>query len=788
MAVDATGNLFISDSLNDRIRKVAAYGIIATVAGNGTYGWSGDGGVATNAEFNQPQGIAVSAAGNMFIADWGNNVIRNVNTNGIITTVAGNGYGAPYSAGYYGDGGAATNALLNDPIGVAVDAKGNLFIVDSGNNVIRKVVFNSSVLGPTLELNNVGFVNSGAYDVVVSSPYGSVTSTVVNLTITPLPQVTTTALPSGADGVAYSQTLAASGGQIPYSWTNISGVLPPGLTLATNGVISGIPTTNGTFNFTVKVTDALSATATQPLTLTVGSAPSVAIQPTNNSVTITVGNNVTFVVSVAGNGPFSYQWQLNGTNLPNGIITTVAGNGYGAVYRYGSYAGDGGAATNAELAFPFGVTVDTTGNLLIADWGNGRIRKVGNNGIITTVVGNGANGYSGNGGAATNAELNYPEGVALDAAGNLFIADNDNNVIRKVENNGIITTVAGNGTDGYSGDGGAATNAELNYPGGVAVDATGNLLIADWGNGRIRKVGNNGIIATVAGNGISGYFGDGGTATNAELNYPGGVAVDATGNLFIADESNKRIRKVAANGIITTVAGNGTRGYSGDGGVATNAELNYPIGVALDATGNLFIADTFNNVIRKVGTNGIITTVAGNGYTDWNGYGGFSGDGGAATNAELWYPSGVALDATGNLFIADESNNRIRKVVNPGIPGPTLVLNHVGFGNAGAYDVVVSNPYGSVTSSVVNLTVTAPVTVPGITSVSLSGANLVLNGINGQSGGTYYVLMSTNLTLPLSQWIPVGTNVLSVSGNFAITATNTVTPGIRQRFYILQTQ
>ncbi len=420
--------------------------------------------------------------------------------------------------------------------------------------------------------------------------------------------------------MAYNQTLAASGGQPPYSWTNISGALPPGLALATNGMISGTPTTDGTFNFTVKVTDTLSETATQGLVLTVGSPPSdITLQPTNNLVVVPVGSNVTFAVSVTGTGPFSYQWQLNGTNLPNGIITTVAGGG-------GYYPGDGGAATNAELYWPGGVAVDASGDLFIADSENNVIREVGTNGIITTVAGNGYTtpygygGFSGDGGAATNAELNLSEGVAVDATGNLFIADTDNERIRKVGTNGIITTVAGNGTNGYAGDGGAATNAELAYPAGVAVDAIGNLFIADSGNNRIRKVGTNGIITTVAGNGYTNEYGQG--------------------------------------------------GYSGDGGAATNAELNYPYGVAVDTIGNLFIADLGNNRIRKVGTNGIITTVAGNGYTTPYGYGGFSGDGGAATNAELYRPEGVAVDATGNLFIADSGNNASAKWASTGLSPP----------------------------------------------------------------------------------------------------------------------
>ena len=222
----------------------------------------------------------------------------------------------------------------------------------------------------------------------------------------------------------------------------------------------------------------------------------VLTQPTNQVVLN--GGTATFGVVAGGTGPFSYQWQLNGTNLPNGIITTVAGNGTDG------YSGDGGAATNAELnrsLLAWRWTPPATCSLRMTY--NKRIRKVGTNGIITTVAGNGTQGYSGDGGAATNAELNYPAGVAVDATGNLFIADSINNRIRKVGTNGIITTVAGNGTAGYSGDGGAATNAELNDPSGVAVDATGNLFIADDDNNRIRKVGTNGIITTVAGNGTS---------------------------------------------------------------------------------------------------------------------------------------------------------------------------------------------------------------------------------------------------------------------------------------------
>ena len=323
----------------------------------------------------------------------------------------------------------------------------------------------------------------------------------------------------------------------------------------------------------------------------------------------------------------------------------------------GGNVGDGGPATNASFNNPGGVAVDTAGNLFIADTYNNRIRRVGTNGIITTVVGGGGNGI-GDGGGATNANLYWPMGMAVDASGNLFIADSAFNCIRKVDTRGIITTVAGNGTYAYSGDSGPATNASLSNPYGVAVDTSGNLFIADTFNNRIRKVNTNGTITTVAGTGTNSYSGDGGAATNASLYCPMGLAVDASGNLFIADTGNYRIRKVGTNGIITT---------------RTGGIPHSPSAVVVDASGNLIITDGTYGRISRVSTNGVVTTVAGNGTN------GYSGDGGAATNAALNHPQGVALDSSASLFIADSSNNRIRQVGTNGI-----ITTMAGVGGIGA--------------------------------------------------------------------------------------------------------
>jgi hypothetical protein len=744
VAVDAFGNLFIADSGNSVIRKVGTNGIISTVAGNGTFSYSGDGAPATSAELNYPSGVAVDAFDNLFIADTDNNVIRKVGINGIITTVAGN---YQLGWGYSGDGGTATNAELSTVAGVAVDAFGNLFIADEWNQRIREVVFP----GPALALSNVSGANAGDYDVVVSSPYGSVTSSVVSLVVPLPPTINTQPLSQAVLLGSNAKLSVAASGTAPLEYQWYFDGAPLNDQTNTLALIAVASTNAGSYS--VVIQNPYASITSAVAVVSVGLAPGITKQPV--SQTNLFSSAASFTVAISGTGPFTFQWQFNGLNLPNGIIATVAGDVYVNTNRgYGGYSGDGGLAINAALWGPEGVAVDPSGNLFIADRGNDRIRQVGTDGIITTVAGNGTFGYSGDGGIATNAELRYPSGVAVDTSGNLFIADQFNNRIRKVGTNGIISTVAGNGINGYSGDGGPATSAELNYPAGVAMGAIGNLFIADSTNNRVRKVGTDGIITTVAGNGIGGYSGDGGTATNAELNYPQGVAVDTSGNLFIADQLNYRIRKVGTNGIITTVAGNGIGGYSGDGGAATDAGLYWPTGVALDASGNLLIADYGNNRIREVGTNGIITTVAGNGNS------GYSGDGGAATDAELNYPGGVAVDASGNLFIGDTSNNRVRKVVFSTDQSPMLVLSNVSGANAGGYDVVVSSPYGSVTSSVVSL----DVTIPPLNALNIGGQQLQLQ-FQGVPGNSYVLLSATDLTPPVD-WRPVITNTAETNGNW----------------------
>lgn len=347
------------------------------------------------------------------------------------------------------------------------------------------------------------------------------------------------------------------------------------------------------------------------------------------------------------------------------ILTIVAGNGTSG------YSGDGGPAIAAELNDSWRIQINDSGNLIIADNMNNRVRKVDSNGIITTIAGGNIGGtFSGDGGPATAASLNIPEAYEQDYAGNAYVADWENQIIRKINSNGIISTCAGSVANAsFGGDGGPATSAYLNHPWEMVFDHAGNYYIADWGNNRIRIVNSNGIINTYAGNGAGAYSGDGNLAINASLFEPSDVLLDAIGNLYIVDSNNHAIRKVSATGIITTIAGNGTAGYSGDGGLASNAQLNSPFGFDFDSHGNLYIADEGNAAIRKIDTNGIITTILN------------LSDG-------LSTPYDIAIDNFDNIYIDDPGKNVVYKAnLN------TLSIKAVNMPNA-AFSIY-PNPAGS---------------------------------------------------------------------------------------------
>jgi sugar lactone lactonase YvrE len=646
VAVDGRGNAFIVATGQNQIFRVDGSGQLTRVAGDGTAGFSGDGGLATDASFDRPTAIALDTAGNFFVADNGNLRIRRVDAaTGVITTVAGNG-----TNGFSGDGGDATSAGLANVYGVALDADGSLYIADSGNSRIRRVDAATGIITTVAGNGTYGFSGDG----------DAATSAALRV--------------AGVTLDAAGNFFIADSGNSRIRRVD-----------AATGIITTVAG-NGTSGFSGDGGAATSARLSNPFAVALDAAGNLFIADNGNSRVRRVDAVTGVITTVAGNGDHRFSGdgglatsaglipsavaldssgnlliadylnhRIRRVDAGTGIITTFAGSGSE------TFGGDGAAATSASLANPKGVAVDPAGSVFIADTENQRIRRIDSaTGIITTVAGNGAFGFSVDGGLAMNVSLADPSGVALDAANNLFIADYFSSRIRRVDAaTGIITTVAGNGIAGFGGDGGAATSARLWNPNGVALDASGNLFIVDSSNNRIRRVdAASGIITTVAGTGARGFGGDGGPATNARLNGPLGIAVDAAGSSLIADYLNNRIRRVdAATGLITSVVGNGFPGFSGDGGSATRASIRFPSGVALDAAQNLLIADTFNTRIRRVdAATGIITTAAGNGTY------GFSGDGGAATSASLNIPSGVASDAVGNIFVADSGNDRIRQV------------------------------------------------------------------------------------------------------------------------------
>ncbi len=331
------------------------------------------------------------------------------------------------------------------------------------------------------------------------------------------------------------------------------------------------------------------------------------------------------------------------------IITTIAGTGTA------TYSGDGGAATSAALDHPYGVVADAIGNIYLADALNNRIRKISPSGIISTFAGTGVSGSSGDGGPASAAQIFAPLCLVFDHRGNLIFADQDNHKVRKITPAGIISTVAGIGSPGYSGDGGISTAAKLNFPTGVGVDAIGNIYVADQYNNRVRKVDTFGVITTFAGTGLSGFSGDGSAATAAKISAPCGVAADNSGNIYFTDYTNRRIRKVDGAGIITTYAGS-TTGYAGDGGPASAALFSSPFGIFIDPMNNMYISDIYNHRIRRISASGMVSTVTGNGTA------GASGDGGLATAATTNMPSHLYADCAGNVYFADQFNNKVRQI------------------------------------------------------------------------------------------------------------------------------
>ncbi len=386
------------------------------------------------------------------------------------------------------------------------------------------------------------------------------------------------------------------------------------------------------------------------------------------------------------------------------IITTYAGNG-----TIG-YTGDGGQATSAGIFGPGGIKIDKTGNLYIADAGHYVIRKVSPAGIISTIAGTGSTGYSGDGGPATAALLGLPVSVTCDSIGNVYIVDADGVAIRKINTSGIISTIAGTGVVGYSGDGGPSTAAKINYPTDIVADNIGNVFFVDEYNNRIRKISTSGIISTIAGTGVSGFSGDGGPATAAKIGVIYAIARDKLGSIYISDDSAMRIRKISPSGITTTICGNGTQTSTGDGGAATAATIGTVLGLAIDNNGNLLLSDEEFGRIRLINqTTGIITTIIGDGTPC-----GFAGDGGQATAAQMCAPYGITVDKYGSIYFSDAHNHRIRSVRNTlGVTHPDEIQTSI---------TLSPNPTTSGLFSL-NINTTAPETAT-ITITNVTGSTI----------------------------------------------------------------
>jgi len=580
LAVDKSGNVYIADYFNNRIRKVdASTKIITTIAGTGTAGYSGDGGAATSAKLNGPAGIVTDASGNIFFTDNNNNVVRRIDgATKIITTYAGNGNG-----GFGGDGGAATSAMFNYPEGIALDAKGNLFIADEYNYVVRKVDAATKVITTVAGTNVKGNTGDGGAATAATMGFvlGIAVDTAGNIFVVDQSYHTVRKITAATKAIS---TIAGAG-------------------------YAGYSGDNG---------PATAALLNKPTYLQLDKAGNIYINDMNNGVIRKIAASNGYITTVAGDGtdgftgaPDALKAQLS----PQGVAVDGLGTYYiadGLYYdvravnvanssyafagvpnpdpKYASkgYAGNGGIANAGLYNAPYAVAVDASANVYIADVFNNVIRKINyNTKYVTTVAGNATAGFSGDNAAATSAQLNNPYGVALDNNGNLYIADALNNRIRKVTvATGVITTIAGTGTAGSTGDGAVATAALLSNPRGVAVDANGNVFILDRGNNKIRKI-------TAATQVISTVLTNGHALT--------GVATDASGNVFVSDSTAGTIVRLEAfTYTATVVAGTGTPGYADNASSSTLGQLNYPGGLTVNSDGTILVADINNNVVRKI--------------------------------------------------------------------------------------------------------------------------------------------------------------------------------------------
>jgi sugar lactone lactonase YvrE len=590
VAVDGLGNVFFADRMSQRIRRVdGATRVITTVAGTGEYGFSGDGGLATRASLYYPSDVAVDGLGNLFIADTSNYRVRRVDgSTGTMTTVAGTGEDQNS-----GDNGPATSAGVGEVRGVAVDGQGNLYL--SSSNLVRRVDATTGTITTVLGPGSSGCVDDGLATAACSQmPHG---------------------LAFDQDGNLYVAD--------PF-YNKVRRLVPStGMVTTVAGTrVAGYRGDGG------------------PATTALLRAPTgVSVDPQGNVHVADSGNN-----------------SMRRVDARTGVITTVAGTGRVIIPDHQV------TATSLALAYPSGISLDGQGGLVVVENGANRVLRLDlRTGLVWTLAGTGSFGDTGDGAAALEAELWYPQSVTVDGSGNVFIANTGRNRVRRVDAvTGVIHAAAGGGSGGL-GDGGPATSAVLAAPTGVAVTLPGDLLIAEANGHRVRWVDHRtGVITTIAGTGSPGFSGDDGPAVLAELNSPYGVASDLAGNVYVVDTNNHCVRRIdGSSGLITTVVGTRAAGFSGDGGLAVAAQLSSPLRMTVTPSGDLYVADTGNSRVRRVdAASGTITTVAGTGIQDT------AGDGAVATLATLIRPTDVAVDDAGNVYVADSAlgASRVRRV------------------------------------------------------------------------------------------------------------------------------
>ena len=700
VAADGAGNVYFADSANHRVRKIDTTGMISTLAGTGERGDGGDDGPAVEARLSYPAGVAVDNEGNVYVADSWNHRVRKVDREGTITTLAGRGF-----RGYVGNGGPADQAALANPMGLSVDSEGNVYVADTWNHRVRRIDGSgviSTIAGSGRDGDSgdgrralaasVGYpaaVATGPAGVVYVITYSFETANRRLRRIDPegLIEAFAGTGPEGYGGdrgpaadawLAYPMGVAADTDgniyiadaynarvrvvrrgfqvRIPLgeSGDSVALVVAPGGELRIGGEPAAVGTTvesdTGNKYSLQKRDDGVIFAGYVPWTqaLRVGRRAVTLTkqedgtwrhgnEPAANGYRLSIGGR-TYVLELAAG-----HW-----SLPEYVIETVAGGNTAVKERV--------AATAATVERPQDVAVDAAGNVYVVEATRPRVRKIDTSGVITTFAGTGEWGSSGDGGLATEAQLHWPRALALDAEGNLYVAAERGRRIRRINRSGVITTIAGNGECCDDGNGGSALDARIS-PQGLAVDRSGNLYIADgWDN--VRKIDSSGMITAIVGtDGRRGFEGDGGAAIRALVDRPLGVAADQQGYVYIADYDNDRIRVIDPDGRITTFAGTGQRGFSGDGGPATQARLNRPYAVELDAAGNLYVADRGNRRVRKIDASGIITTFAGNGECCYRGDGRRR-----AVEARLNGPAGMAVDRAGNVYVATEYENRVLKI------------------------------------------------------------------------------------------------------------------------------